>query len=130
MGYINSNANINILGEKFSTYLSKKIFSFTKHILTTIFCLTTLVIYPLAIFKNKFVKYGGIIINGILIIVLTFLCITNPPVYSADVLASGEEYLFNDSYKVYLIDKKYRDLSVKYETGIEDWTIHAEFKKA
>lgn len=119
-----------LLGNEYSTYLSKTIFSFPRHILTTIFCLTTLIIYPLIIFKNKIAKYGGLFISCLLIISLTILCIMDPPVYSTDILSNGEEYQFDDSYKVYLVDKEYGDLSVKYEAGIEDWVIHAEFKKS
>ena len=119
-----------LLGEEFGRYLSKTMFSFPRHILTTIFCLSTLIIYPLTIFKNKIAKYGGLFISCLLIISLTILCIMDPPVYSTDILSNTEEHQFDDSYKVYLIDKKYGDLSIKYEDGIEDWAIHANFKKA
>ena len=119
-----------LLGEEFGRYLSKTMFSFPRHILTTIFCLSTLIIYPLTIFKNKIAKYGGLFISCLLIISLTILCIMDPPVYSTDILSNTEEHQFDDSYKVYLIDKKYGDLSIKYEEGIEDWAIHANFKKA
>ena len=111
-------------------YLSETMFSFPRHLLTTIFCMSVLIIYPLAIFNNKKIKNTGLII-GILLNVLTIvICIMNPPVYSTDILYNGDNYHFDDSYKAYLIDKKYGDLSVKYEPGIEDWLIHAEFKKA
>ena len=111
-------------------YLSETMFSFPRHLLTTIFCMSVLIIYPLAIFNNKKIKNTGLII-GILLNVLTIvICIMNPPVYSTDILYNGDNYHFDDSYKVYLVDKKYGDLSVKYEPGIEDWLVHAEFKKA
>lgn len=119
-----------LLGEEFGGYLSKTMFSFPRHLLTTIFCAFTLIIYPLAIFKNKIGKIGGVIISGIIIIIFAILCIINPPIYSTDILSNGEEYQFDDTYKVYLVDDKYGDLSVKYEPGIEDWMVHAEFKKA
>ncbi|MEE3343789.1 MAG: hypothetical protein VZS44_06845 [Bacilli bacterium] len=41
------------LGFHFSRYLSETIFSFPRHLLTTIFCLVTLIIYPLYLFNNK-----------------------------------------------------------------------------
>ena len=56
--------------------------------------------------------------------------IINPPVYSTDILFNGEKYKFDDNYKVYLTDNKYGELSIRYESGIEDWKVHAEFKKA
>lgn len=119
-----------LLSEEYSTYLSKTVFSFPRHILTTIFCFATLIVYPLYIFKNKKIKIAGVIISGILIAFITIYCFLKPPVYSTDILANGEKYQFDDTYKVYLTDKKYGELSIKYESGIEDWMVHADFKKA
>ena len=118
------------LGYHYSTYLSETIFSFPRHFLTTIFCLATLIIYPLYIFKNKTVRIVGIVISSIIIIVMTILSLSKPNVYSTDILSTNDEYQFDDSYKVYLIDKKYGDLSIKYESGVESWFVHAEFKRA
>lgn len=119
-----------LLSEEYSTYLSKTMISFPRHILTTIFCFATLIVYPLYIFKNKKIKIAGVIISGILIAFITIYCFLKPPVYSTDILANGEKYQFDDTYKVYLTDKKYGELSIKYESGIEDWMVHADFKKA
>lgn len=119
-----------LLSEEYSTYLSKTIFSFPRHILTTIFCFATLIIYPLYIFKNKKIKIAGVIISSILIAFITIYCFLKPPVYSTDILANGEKYQFDDTYKIYLTDKKYGELSIKYESGIETWMVHADFKKA
>ena len=118
------------VGKEYSGYLSDTMFSFPRHILTTIFCITTLLIYPLFIFKNKIAKIGGVIISGIIIILGTIICIMNPSIYSTDILINGEKYKFDDNYKVYLTDNKYGKLSIRYENGIEDWMIHAEFKQA
>ena len=118
------------IGEECSRYLSETIFAFPRHLLTTIFCIVTLIIYPLAIFKNKIAKYGGLIVSVILIITVVILCIVKPPIYSTDLMSNGENYTFDNTYKVYLIDKKYGDLSIRYENGIEDWMVHADFKKA
>ena len=111
-------------------YFSKMMFSFPRHLLTTIFCVSALIIYPLAIFNNKKIKITGVVISSIIIIALTIICIINPPVYSTDILFNGEEYKFDDNYKAYLTDNKYGELSIRYESGIEDWKVHAEFKKA
>ena len=114
----------------YSEYLSKTIFSFPKHLLTTIFCMITLIIYPLYIFKNKKNRIIGTTISATIIIVMTILCFLNPPVYSTDILSSGEKYQFDSTYKAYLIDQKYGDLSIKYEEAIECYLVHAEFNKA
>ena len=117
-------------GEECAGYLSKTMFSFPRHLLTTIFCISALIIYPLAIFKNKKVKTVGEVISGILIISIVVICIINPPIYSTIILYNGEKYQFDDSYNVYLVDKKYGDLNVEYDAGLEDWALYADFKKA
>ena len=118
------------VGEEYAGYLSKTMFSFPRHLLTTIFCISSLIVYPLAIFKNKIAKIGGAIISGIIIVLMAVLCIINPSIYSTEILANGEKYQFDDTYNVYLVDSKYGDLSIKYEDGVEDWFVHADFKKS
>ena len=118
------------VGEEYAGYLSKTMFSFPRHLLTTIFCISSLIVYPLAIFKNKIAKIGGVIISGIIIVLMAVLCIINPSIYSTEILANGEKYQFDDTYNVYLVDSKYGDLSIKYEDGVEDWFVHADFKKS
>lgn len=119
-----------LLGEQFAGYLSETMFSFPRHLLTTMFCIITLIVYPLGIFKDKKIRIIGVIISGLIIVVMTALCFLKPPVYSTDILSDGEEYKFDDTYKVYFKDNSYGELSIKYESGIETWMIHAEFKKA
>ena len=116
-----------LLSKEYGTYLSKTMFSFPRHILTTIFCFTTLIIYPIAIFKNKKIKLTGLLISTILIIVISTICVLNPPIYETDILANSKKFPFDDKYKVYLVDKKYGDLSFKYE--LDAWMVHAKFKK-
>ena len=119
-----------LTGEECAGYLSKTMFSFPRHLLTTIFCMSALIIYPLAIFKNKIAQIGGLIISGLLIIIIAVLCLIKPPIYSTDILSNSGEYIFDNSYKTYLMDKKYGDLSIKCEDETEDCIVHAEFKKA
>jgi len=119
-----------LTGEMCARYLSDTMFSFPRHLLTTIFCIGALIIYPLAIFNNKKLKITGVVISGLLIISIFVTCIINPPKYSTIILLNGDEYHFDDSYNVYLVDKKYGNLSVEYDAGLEDWALHADFKKA
>ncbi len=118
------------LGVQYIGYFSKAMFSFPRHLLTVIFCIVTLVIYPLAIFNNKKIKITGLIISILIIISGAIICFVKPPVYSTDILADSEELYFDDTYKVNIADKKYGDLSIIYIESIESWMVHAEFKKA
>ncbi|MBR2712133.1 MAG: hypothetical protein IKE73_00325 [Bacilli bacterium] len=117
-----------LLGEHYSAYLSKTMFSFPLHLLTTIFCFGTLILYPICIFKNKIAREIGLVTSITLIIIFTFLTIKNPPVYDTYLLSSGDKYTFDDSYKAYLEDSKYGDMDIVYDQ--DTWTIHVVFKKA
>ncbi len=118
------------LGYHYLEYLSKTMFSFPRHLLTTLFCTVTWIIYPLGIFKNRISRIAGTAISGLIIVVMTVLCLLDPPVYSTDTLSNGEEYHFDDTYRVYLADESYGNLNIRYEDAIETWMVHAEFRKA
>ena len=119
-----------LTGEECAGYLSRTIFSFPRHLLTTIFCVCALITYPLVIFNDKKLKFIGVIISGLLIIIAIFACIIKPPVYSTYILSNEGNYQFDDSYTAYLLNKKYGNLSIKCEDGTNDCMIYAEFKKA
>ena len=119
-----------LLGGHYGAYLSKTIFSFPRHLLTTIFCFVTLILYPLVIFNNTKIKKVGIIISATIILVMTVLCLIDLPVYDTILLSSGDEYHFDDTYRVYLTDSKYGTLSLKYDDGLECYMVHAKFKRA
>ena len=114
-----------LTAEEFAGYLSKAMFSFPRHILTTIFCISSLIIYPLAIFNNKKVKITGVVTSGLLIILVFLVCIINPPIYGTNILSNGDKYQFNSSYKSYLSDEKYGDLKIICEDDSEDCMIYA-----
>ena len=114
----------------YSDYLSKFIFSYPKYILISLFCIATMIIYPLYIFKNKKIKIVGVIISSILIVSTTISVFLDPPVYNTDIFSNGDIYQFDDTYKAYLIDEKYGELSIRYESAIECYFVHAKFRKA
>ena len=119
-----------MLGGELGRYISFTMFSFPRHLLTTIFCIATLIVYPLAIFNNKKIKIIGVTISGLIIIAMIIFNFLKQPVYSTDILSDGEKYQFNDNYKVYLLDSKLGNVKIRYEEGIESWMVHAEFKHA
>ena len=118
------------LGEHYSTYLSKTMFSFPYHLLTTLFCLITLIIYPIAIFNNKKNKVVGIVISILIILVMTGLALSKPAVYNTTIFVNGEEHKFDNTYKVYLTDESFGKVYIVFEKNIDDYMVNAEFKKA
>ena len=118
------------LGEHYGSFLGMTIFSFPRHLLTTIFCFGTLIIYPLFIFKEKKNRIAGAIISALIIIGFTIYALVKPVIYNTDLFSNTEEHPFDENSKVYLVDKKYGELSVVYNQQMEDYLLHAEFKKA
>ncbi|MBR3002967.1 MAG: hypothetical protein IKF38_05365 [Clostridia bacterium] len=121
-----------LVGMSFGEYLSRTMFSFPRHLLTTIFCVATLIIYPLAIFNNKKIKITGVVISAVIILVMTIITLLEPPIYDTTVIINGGELEvnFDNTYKAYFTDESYGETYFKYENGIEDWALKAKFKKS
>ena len=120
------------LGYHYYGFLSETISCFLNHLLSTIFCVLTLIIYPLYIFRNKKIKIIGLIISIIIIIVISFLAFTSKrSYYNTTVLISGGELAgeFDDTYKVSLKDDEYGKVFIVYEKNIDSYMVNAEFKK-
>lgn len=128
-GYLILFPIILLLAYSYNTYLAYFMFSYPKYILITLFCIATMIIYPLYIFKNKKIQITGIIISCILIAVITVLNLLNPLIYSTDVLSNSEKNHFDDTYKVDLEDSKYGSVKIIYIKSVEDYFVHADFKK-
>ena len=113
------------------TYLVETLFDFPYHLLTTLFCLITMLLYPLCIFNNKKNKVITFIISVVIIVCLTILAFTNKKIYNATLLANGsmENVIFDENCKVYL-EKDLGEVYIKYEEGIEDYLIEGNFEKA
>ena len=98
-----------------------------------IFCLVTMVIYPLYIFKDKKVRIIGLIISIMIIIVLTILSVISEGItYDTILFTSDEEseLIFDDNYKVYLENDKLGKVYIEYDEGLECYVMKAEFIKA
>ncbi len=118
------------LGYHYNGFLSETLSFFPNHLISTIFCLTTLIIYPLYIFKNKKVRIAGIIISIIIIITMSIFATANKSMYNTTILISSpEKVIFDNTYKVSLEDEKYGKVFIVYEKNIEDYMVNAEFNK-
>ena len=120
------------LGIHYSGFLGETLYYFPYHILSTLFCIVTLLLYPICIFNNKKVKKAGIIISLIIIIGMTFITFTNNTTYNTTLLVSDSETgeVFDDSYKVYLEDEKIGKVYIEYDESLEDYRVNAEFRRA
>ena len=120
------------LGVHYSGFLNETLYYFPYHLLSTLFCAVTLLLYPICIFNDKKVKIAGIIISLIIIITMTFISLTNNTTYHTTLLVSDSETgeVFDDSYKAYLEDERLGQVHIEYDESLEDYKVDAEFKKA
>ena len=120
------------LGLHYSGFLNQTIYSFPYHLLSTVFCFITLLLYPICIFNNKKVKTAGIIISSLIILAMTIITFINKTGYNTTILVNGGEAgaVFDDSYNVYLEDSKYGKVYIEYDESLEDYKINEEFKRS
>ena len=129
-GYLILLPMILLTAYSYRTYFSDFQFYMPKYILICVFCACAMILYPIVIFDDKKIRTVGAAIGGIAVVVLTVICLLNPPVYSTEIMGNGEKYTFDDTYKVSLADEKYGSVEIIYLDVIEDYMVHAEFKKA
>lgn len=129
-GYLILLPMIALTGAAYLTYFSDLQFYMPRYILIVLFCACAMILYPVAIFRNKKVRTVGAVIGAAAVVILTALCLMSPPVYSTDVLGNNEEHPLDDSYTVSLADARYGDVSIRYDESLEDYMVHAELKRA
>lgn len=110
--------------------LSGLIYSFPHHLINLIFVISSLLIYPLTLFNNKYIKYIGLTISILLIIIFGSKPLINRPSYNTTLKCSSDNFYYDNTYKVYLSDKKYGNVSIQYIDSIESYCINTKFYKA
>ena len=88
------------LGMHYSGFLGQTIYDFPHHLLSTLFCLITILIYPICIFSNKKIKIAGIIISVLIILITSIMTLNSNKVYNTTVLTNGGSAgaVFDDTY--------------------------------
>ena len=122
-----------LLGIHYSDYLRELNGFFPHHLLSTLFCAITLLLYPLAIFHDKRIRLAGLSLSLLILAVFTVLALkSGPSAYETDLMGSGGERAgveFDDSWAVSLEDEEYGQVSLRYEEQIDCWMVHAVFTK-
>jgi hypothetical protein len=118
-----------LLGYGLSTTIINIKYSFPKHIINTIFVFTSILLYPQILFNNKKNKIIGLILSIIIILLFGTKPLLEPSVYNTTLKCSSETFYFDNTYTVYLQDKKYGDVEINYNKQINSYCINASFKK-
>ena len=129
-GYLILLPMIVLTAYSYQTYLSDFLFSRPRYILIALFCAAAMILYPVLIFDNKKIKIAGAAIGAVMVVALTVLGLCNPPVYSTELMGNGEEHRFDDTYEVSLADSRYGDVEIIYLESVEDYMVHANFKRS
>lgn len=120
------------LGYHYQNFLSETRSFFPRHLLSTLFCGATMLIYPLGIFREQKIRRAGLTAGLVLLLAFTALSFAQGKhTYSTDVLLSGGslEAEFDDSYTASLEDASFGKVSIEYESTIECYKVHADFEK-
>lgn len=118
-----------LLSTSIGTSLSGLIYSFPHHLINLIFVIFTLIMYPLVIFNNKYLKYIGLGISIVLLVIFSLPVILNKPTYETTLRCNSEKTPFNDTYKTYLTNSDLGEVFVRYEKNLDDYCIGAKFYK-
>lgn len=118
-----------ILGMGLSSTIVNVKYSFPKHSINTIFVVASLIIYPLFLFNDKKLKYIGLIISIVIMLIFGLKPVLTPSTYDTSFKCSSEELIYDDTYKAYLEDSSYGSLRIGYMDSIESYCIYASFKK-
>ena len=107
-------------------------FSFPEHLITVIFCVITMIGYPIILFSEKKVKVAGVIFSILAISLSSIINLQKPGVYDAHLFSSGgsQKIVFTDKDKVYLADESFGTITIEYQENLKDYEIVGHFVKS
>ena len=129
-GYLILLPMILLTAYSYLAYFSDFLFYMPRFILICIFCACAMILYPVVIFEDKRIRTVGAAIGAAAVVALTVVGFLNPPVYSTEIMSNNKEHKFDDTYTVTLADEKYGSVEIKYIDSLENFMVHAEFKRA
>lgn len=119
-----------LLGTQYYTYLKETIFYFPYHLLTTIFCFITIILYSICIFNDQKIRIVSVIISIIIIVAASFMACTNRFSYTINISSDTTGVEFNDKCNVYLEDSSLGSICIEYNDVLEEYIISATFTRA
>lgn len=120
------------VGSHYYGFLAEAVSFFPNHLLSAVFCAATMIIYPLYIFRERWLRLAGVIISVVIIAAASVLSISaGGSRYNTTILVENGslEASFDDSYTAVLEDESYGTVYIVYEKNIESYMVNAEFEK-
>ena len=120
-----------LTGLEYFSYACEVTGFFPHHLLSALFCIAVLIIYPLCLLKDSKVKIAGLVLGALLISGGCIWGFTHPATYDTTVLVSSDSggFTFDDTYKAYFSDERFGTAEIVYESGIEDYMIRTSFHR-
>ena len=122
------------VGIHYMGFLSSVIMDFPHHLLSAIFCMVTILVYPAAIFEDPKVRRLGLILAALILAVMTVITLTQKrEFYNTILLVSSEDedgVRFDDTYSAALTDASMGTVEIIYDENLEDYCLHAIFRKS
>lgn len=117
-----------LLAVHYAGFLGKTLYYPPHHLLSTIFCFVTLLLYPIEIFENRKIQITGIVISSVLIAAASVYSFTNKITYKTTLVVNGGSAgaVFDDSYRAYLEDDRFGSARIEYNDAVEDYMVNAE----
>lgn len=118
-----------LVGYQYNYYLNKIMFAFPRHLLTVLFCVITIVSYPLVIFEDKKLRIIGEVFSVGVITIFTVLGLSSKPVYVAHVLSNNSEHPFDNTCTVSIEDESLGTIGIEYVESFSDYMVVGNFIK-
>ncbi len=115
-----------------SGFVRQAIYWFPHHLLSAVFCIVSMFIYVIAIFRNKIAVRIGLALDIVLVVMIVAYTLLRPYTYDTILLVNEGQTgtVFDDTCQVSLKDPGFGDVSIVYDEGLEDYMVKAELRRA
>ena len=119
------------LGYHYNGFFAAARFFFPHHLASAVFCVVSMFVYVLGIFKHKKIKLAGVIASVVILIGATVVALMNPTVLQTTLVGDGgsEGAVVKENYTAQLDDKRFGNTSVVYDEGYGGYLVNANLVK-
>ena len=121
---------IGLTAASYRSWFASFLFYRPRYLLICLFCACGMILYPAAIFSDRRIRTVGAAVGAAGVIILTVLGILHPPVYSTELLSGASVPGLSDACTASLADARFGSVGVVYFEQLEEYMVHADFKRA
>ncbi len=115
-------------------FVSVSVIWFPHHIISVLFCVATIILYPFAVFENKQLQRIGAALAAAIVIASVVIGVVNRSgsVYKTTLFTSaepGEKRYFDGTYTVSIANGDLGEVYITYDESYGGYVVNAEFRK-